>query len=263
MASTEPVHETLTVDGESVTLHRRGAGRPLLFLHDVMGPLWEGLPERLARSSTVVMPALVGFPGSTYREDLDTMEDLAFWMLALLETRGLLGCDVVGEGFGGWLAAEVASRWPTALGRLALLAPFGLRLASAPPGPLFECRGEKLRVALFADPSSPLALRHSPDMPTSMEEIEWKLTADRAAARFAWRPYLHNPKLGRRLARITAPVLVLWGAENRLLPAVYADAWASALPKGLADVLPGAGHAMGLEQPDAAATRIERFLGST
>ncbi len=65
------------------------------------------------------------------------------------------------------------------------------------------------------------------------------------------------------MARIPAPGLVLWGGENRLLPAVYADAWASALPKGVADVLHGAGHAMGLEQPDAAATRIERFLGST
>jgi len=263
MASMEAARDTLTVDGETVTLYRGGAGRPLVFLHDVLGPFWEGLPERLARTSTVVMPALVGFPGSTYREDLDTMEDLAFWALTLLEKRGLLGCDVVAEGFGGWLAAEVASRWPAALGRLALLAPFGLRLASAPPGPLFECRPEKLRAALFADPRSPLAQRHAPDMPTSMEEFEWKLTADRAAARFAWRPYLHNPKLARRLARVTAPALILWGAEDRLLSSVYADAWASALPHGRAEVMPGAGHAIGLEQPDAAATRIERFFGST
>ncbi|MBI3771060.1 MAG: alpha/beta fold hydrolase [Deltaproteobacteria bacterium] len=257
-----PTAETLTIDGAAVTVHRGGGGPPIVFLHDVLGPLWEGLPERLARSRTVVMPALVGFPGSTYREDLDTMEDLAFWMLALLEQRGLLGAVVVGEGFGGWLAAEVASRWPAAVGRLALLAPFGLRLAAAPPGGLFELRGDKLRPALFADPESELARRHSPDMPTSMEEIEWKLTADRAAARFAWRPYLHNPKLARRLARVASPTLVLWGAEDRLLSPAYADAWAAALPQARAEVLPAAGHAIGLEQPEAAAARIEAFLAT-
>jgi len=257
-----PAAETLTVDGETVTVHRDGGGPPLVYLHDVLGPLWEGLPTRLTRAHTVVMPALVGFPGSTYREDLDSMEDLAFWMLALLEERGLVGTPVVAEGFGAWVAAEVASRWPDTFSRLALLAPFGIRLASAPPGALFELRGEKLRAALFAEPSSPLAQRHAPDLPTSLEEIEWKLTADRAAARFAWRPYLHNPKLARRLGRVRAPAAILWGADDRIVAASYARAWAAALPHARAEVLPATGHAIGLEQSELAGARIEAFLAA-
>lgn len=255
-----PERETLAIDGHEVTLWRGGAGAPLVVLHDVLGPIWEGLPARLARGRTVVLPALVGFPGSTYREDLDTMEDLAFWTLALLEQRGLLGADIVGEGFGGWVAAEVASRWPNAVGRLVLAAPFGIRLASAPPGALFELRGAGLRATWFGDANSEVALRHSPDLPSSLEEFEAKLTSDRAAARFAWRPYLHNPKLARRLGRITSPALILWGAEDRMLPAAYADAWRAALPRATVEVIAGAGHAIGLERPDAAAERIERFL---
>lgn len=254
--------ETLAIDGHTVGLQRGGAGAPLLFLHDVHGPLWEGLPERLARGRTVVLPALAGFPGSAYREDLDTIEDLAFWTLALLEQRGLAGADVVAEGFGGWVAAEVASRWPQAFGRIALIAPFGIRLGAAPPGALFELRGDQRRRTLFVDPDCEIAQRLSPDMPTSLEQFEFALTADRAAARFAWRPYLHNPKLARRLARVGNPALVLWGADDRLLPAVpYAEAWRAALPQAAVEVVPGAGHAMGLEQPGAAAERIEAFLG--
>lgn len=255
-----PAVETLRIDGHEVTLRRGGGGAPLLVLHDVLGPLWEGLPDRLARSRTVVLPSLVGFPGSTYREDLDSMEDLAFWTLALIEERGLRGVDALGEGFGGWLAAEVASRWPDAVGRLALVAPFGLRLAAAPPGPLFELRPAGLRAALFADPSSEVAIRHRPDMPASLEEFEAHLIADRAAARFAWEPYLHNPKLARRLARVKQPALVVWGAADRLVPPAYAEAWKKALPDAHVAIVAEAGHALGLERPEAAARAIEAFL---
>ena len=255
-----PERESLAIDGHDVTLWRGGAGAPLVFLHDVLGPLWEGLPEQLARRRTVVLPALLGFPGSTYREDLDTMEDLAFWTLALLEQRGLRGADVVAEGYGGWIAAEVATRWPDAFGRLVLISPMGLRLASAPPKALFELRGSALRATLFADPDSALAQRLAPDMPSSMEEFETKLTADRAAARFAWRPYLHNPKLPARLARVKSPTLVVWGAENCLLAPAYADAWRKLIAGAEVEIVPEAGHAVGLERPDLVAGRIEAFL---
>lgn len=255
-----PDRESLALEGHDVTLYRGGSGAPLVYLHDVFGPLWEGLPQRLARGRTVAMPALVGFPGSTYREDLETMEDLAFWTLAFLEQRGLVGNDVVGEGFGGWLAAEVASRWPSTFRRLVLVAPFGLRLGSAPPGGLFELRSAKLREALFADPSSALAMRLAPDMPESMEAFEYKLTADRAAARFAWRPYLHNPKLATRLARVTAPALIVWGTADRMLPPSYADAWRKALPNAEVALVEGGAHALGLEHAEAAAVPIETFL---
>jgi pimeloyl-ACP methyl ester carboxylesterase len=255
-----PARETLALDGHTVTLERGGSGAPLVFLHDVLGPMWEPLPARLARGRTVVLPALVGFPGSDYREDLDTIEDLAFWTLALLETRGLTGVDVVGEGFGGWVAAEVASRWPATFRRIVLLAPFGLRLGAAPPGPLFESRPAGLRATLFADANSELALRTCPDLPSSLEEFEAKLVSDRAAARFAWRPYLHNPKLAARLRRVTAPALVLWGAADRLFTPRYAEAWRAALPHAEVDIVAEAGHVLGLERPDVVGERVERFL---
>lgn len=255
-----PERETLRLDGRDVTLWRGGAGAPLVVFHDVLGPLWEGIPERLARGRTVVLPSLLGFPGTDYREDLDTMEDLAFWTLALLEARGLRGADVVGEGYGGWVAAEVATRWPDAFGRIALVAPMGLRLSEGPPGPLFELRGPALRAALFANPESAVAQRHAPDLPASMEEFEAKLLADRAAARFAWRPYLHDPKLPARLARVRNPALVVWGAANRLLPPAYAETWRRWLPAAEVEIVPETGHLAGLERPDAVATRIERFL---
>lgn len=255
-----PERESLQIDGQDVTLWRGGSGAPLVFLHDVLGPVWNGLPDRLAKTRTVALPSLLGFPGSTYREDLDTMEDLAFWTLALLEQRGLRGADVVAEGYGGWIAAEVATRWPDAVGRLVLISPMGLRLATAPPKALFELRGPALRATLFADPDSALAQQHAPDMPPTMEEFEVKLTADRAAARFAWRPFLHNPKLPARLARVKSPTLVVWGAANRLLAPSYAEAWRKGIAGAEVEIVPEAGHMVGLERPEVVAARVERFF---
>ena len=188
------------------------------------------------------------------------MEDLAFWTLGLLEQRGLRGVDVVAEGYGGWLAAEVATRWPDAIARLVLISPMGLRLASAPPKALFELRGAALRATLFGDAESPLAQQHAPDLPTSLEAFETRLTADRAAARFAWRPYLHNPKLPARLGRVTSPTLIVWGGANRLLPPAYADAWRQRIAGAEVAIVPDVGHLAGLERPEAVADRIEAFL---
>jgi pimeloyl-ACP methyl ester carboxylesterase len=139
----------------------------------------------------------------------------------------------------------------------------GLRLASAPPKGLFELRGPALRATLFADAASALAERHAPDTPSSLEEFEAKLTADRAAARFAWRPYLHDPKLAARLARVRNPTLVVWGAADRLLAPAYAEAWRQAIAGAEVDIVPEAGHMVGMERPDVVAARIERFLGGS
>jgi pimeloyl-ACP methyl ester carboxylesterase len=256
-----PEGELLTIDGHEVAVQRGGSGSPVVLLHDVFGPVWSGFAERLARTHTVVLPSLLGFPGSTYREDLDTIEDLAFWTLALLEARGLADVDVVGEGYGGWVAAEVASRWPATFRRMALLAPFGLRVPQAPPGGLFELRPPQYRAALFADASSEVARRMAPDLPSSPEEFEAKLTCDRAATRFAWRPYLHNPQLARRLARYRSPALVVWGKDDRLEPPLYAEAWRAALPQARVEIVPAAGHALAYEQPEAVAKLVESFLG--
>src|SRR5262249_46247652 len=153
---------------------------------------------------------------------------------------------------------EVATRWPDVARRLVLVAPFGVRLGSAPPGPLFELQPPRLRHTLFADSDSEVALPLAPDPSPTMEAFEVRLTGDRAAARFAWRPSLHNPKLIRRLPRVGCPTLVLWGREDRLMAASYADAWAAALPDPTVKLIDHAGHALGFERPDEVGESIER-----
>ena len=53
---------------------------------------------------------------------------------------------------------------------------------------------------------------------------------------------------------------MLWGSADRFLPSTYAEAWRKALPEATVEIIPGAGHAVGLEQPDAAGAAITAFL---
>ena len=51
-----------------------------------------------------------------------------------------------------------------------------------------------------------------------------------ATARYAWSPYMHDPKLKGRLHRIKIPTLFLWGAADRIVSETYGRAYAAAIP---------------------------------
>ena len=67
--------------------------------------------------------------------------------------------------------------------------------------------------------------------------------------------------LARRLYRIRARTLIVWGAQDRLVPASYAKSFASAIGGSRMEVLANAGHLVTYEQLDRYCTVVEEFLG--
>src|ERR1700751_4740804 len=90
--------------------------------------------DELAKSRTVIVPSLPGFPGGDRGHSvLDTHLD---WLLAVHDLRqkaGLAGADLAGGSVGASLALEMAALWPASVRRLALIAPFGLFDDAEPP----------------------------------------------------------------------------------------------------------------------------------
>ena len=80
-----------------------------------------------------------------------------------------------------------------------------------------------------------------------------------ALARVAWNPYLYDPRLRRRLARIDAPTLLAWGAHDRLAPLVCADVWRKEIPGARLTTFAQSGHVPHLEEPAAVAAAIVEF----
>jgi pimeloyl-ACP methyl ester carboxylesterase len=81
-----------------------------------------------------------------------------------------------------------------------------------------------------------------------------------ATARYAWSPYMHNPKLMGRLHRIRVPTLMVWGADDRILSERYGRAYCAAIPGARFELIKRAGHFPHIEQPDEFARQILAFV---
>jgi pimeloyl-ACP methyl ester carboxylesterase len=216
--------------------------------------------DLLARRRRVILPVHPGFGASEGLEAIETMEDLVFHTLDVLDALGLERVDVAGLSLGGWLAAELALRHPGRVGRLVLVDAAGVRVPGVPLGDPFMVPPPRLRELLFHDPTSAVALDILPDTPPP-ERVETVLRGREAAARLLWNPALQYRKLTSRLWRIAAPTLVVWGREDRLIPLAYGEAYAQGIPGARLHVIDGCGHLPPFEQPEGFAGVVLEFLG--
>ena len=110
------------------------------------------LLEELADTRHVVAPLFPGFGASEGLAHIDDIEDAAFHLLDVLDRLELAWCDVVGLSLGGWMAAELAVRWPERVRRMVLVNPVGLYVEGAPITEIFGRAPGELADELFADP---------------------------------------------------------------------------------------------------------------
>ncbi len=256
-----PLVREVRIDGEAHRVWERGDGPGLGVLAGVHGfGTWTPFLEHLSRERRVVVPSLPGFPGggSGHRR-LDDLLDWISLTLDLIEGAGLAGADLVGHGPGGLLAAEVAALSPSTVGRLVLMAPFGLFDPAEPVADCFARRASELPSLFCAQPE---AFERDRACPPGEDEVEWQLTrlrASEAAARLLWP--IGDLGLGKRLHRILCPTLLLWGSEDRIVPASYAKRFADAMGRRPEiRSIEGAGHRVDLDAPEAAAEGILSFL---
>jgi pimeloyl-ACP methyl ester carboxylesterase len=80
-----------------------------------------------------------------------------------------------------------------------------------------------------------------------------------AVARLGWDPYLHDPKLRKRLHRVTAPTLVVRGAQDTLVPAPHAETYAAEIPGARLELVEGAAHLLPIEKPAELAALVTSF----
>src|SRR5262245_3712645 len=119
----------LTIQGVRIEAVVRGEGRPILWLHgeegpDPASPVFDGL----AMLGRVIAPSHPGFGHSPAADTIDTVDDLAYLYLDVLAGENCRDALVVGCSLGGWIAAEVAVKCADRLGRLALIAPLGIKV---------------------------------------------------------------------------------------------------------------------------------------
>ena len=241
-----------------------GSGAPLVFIHGAAGLLRENpFLDQLARRYHVFAPELPGYGESTGEDLLEDMLDFTLHGWDVVAALGLARPHLVGHSMGGMIAAEMACVAPGELGKLALVDAAGLWIDAHPIPDLFALLPFEIVDLLFHDPAQGAALLTGGlDLGDTEALKEFYIGNARRMAMAGKILFpIPNRRVSKRLYRLSAETLVLWGASDRLIPPVYAHQWATFIPQASVTTIEGAGHMLPYEQPDAFVTALGQFLG--
>lgn len=249
-----------------------GEGEPVLFLHSGSGitPSDPVVAALAATGRKVIAPRHPGFLDPDELDELRDVHDLALYHDELLDVLGLESVPVIGHSFGGMVAAELAAHVPSRVSKLVLVAPVGLWNESYPTADFFTAFPFGMADLLWHDASSPEAVAAMTAMAAGDEE-EASQSDDPLTAmmlrvlpglvtlgKYIWP--LPDKGLSRRLRRIKAPTLVVWGEKDKLAPSQYADDFVAKIPEAKALFMPDAGHMAPYEKTEDFVASVDTFL---
>jgi pimeloyl-ACP methyl ester carboxylesterase len=252
--------ETVSIAGSGLHVAHAGSGPPLLVLHhDIGSP--DRLPfyDALARAFTTLVPSHPGYGASERPAWLRSVRDVAVVYQWLLAERRLTDVTLVGLGFGGWIAAEMATMAPRGFRRVILVGAMGIKPE----------RGEIADQALlsyidyvrlgFADAAACERVYGAAPPTATLEQ--WDLNRE-MTFRIAWKPYMYNPTLPHLLGGVATPALVVWGRDDRIVPLECGERFVKALPNARLSVIEHAGHFLEMERPDELARLVGEFAAA-
>ena len=239
----------------------KGHGAPVVYLHGPFGQEWDQFLDDLSLHRCVYAPAHAGAEETEDLEHLDGIPDLLLYYDDLFDRLGLEKVDLIGHSFGGMVAAEYAATFRDRVGKLVLIDAMGLWRDEAPVQDHLLVAHEKLVKLLFHDSSRPeVAAKLA--MPKERHAMDAAIVR-RFGALASTSHFIHPiPERGlrRRLRRIKAETLILWGARDALIPAAYAQDFAGLIPNAEAELVEDAGHVPQVEQREIVSSRVIRFL---
>ena len=271
---------TIEVAGLSLQLQQDGSGSPLLLLHHSTGHSgWMPLYERLAESFAVTVPDLPGYGRSERPDWARETRDVAVIMQHLLDKLDLDGVTLVGLGFGGFIAAEMATLNHRRLSRLVLVGAAGIKPQD---GEILDqmmiehaeyvkvgFRDEAIFEQLFLTEAK--EAEEAEDAEDAEEAKDAKVVDPVAldiwefsrimTARLTWSPYMHSRRLPHLLGDVQTPTLLVWGEPDNVVPVDCARQYERTLPDARLEIVADAGHAVDMEQPEALASLIAEHAG--
>jgi pimeloyl-ACP methyl ester carboxylesterase len=255
---TGPTTTRLCVRDCTVGLMRGGAGRPLLLLHGAGGAgRWLPFMADLAARHDVIAPEHPGYGSSETPQWLDTIQDLAWFYLDVLDQLDLREVDLVGFSLGGFIAAELAVRNTRRLASLTLVAAAGLHVPGVAKVDMFLANAEQRARHLVHDPKLAETMLAASRQANDQDQA---LRNDTTTARLVWQPRGYDPHLHKWLHRIDVPTLLLWGGNDKLFPKQYATAFQKLIPGSSVSIIPDCGHIPQVERRQAFVAALEAFL---
>jgi pimeloyl-ACP methyl ester carboxylesterase len=259
MAGVNWTDSTIEAGGTKLHLRRAGKGRPVVVLHHETGTL-DLLPfyDALAARYDVLVPHHPGYSRSERPTWMRSVRDIAVMHRGLLSELELTNVALVGLGFGGWIAAEMASMAPDDLSHLVLVGAMGIK---PPEGDILD-----LAITGYVDYAragfhDQKAFDRVYGAVPSIDQLEMWDVCREMSFRIAWKPYMYSQTLPHLLGAVRAPALVVWGDDDKVVPQSAAKRYVEALPNAKLEIVKAAGHCVDMEQPEALAKLVTNFIG--
>lgn len=235
--------ETHTLGPVEVTVEDRDRTRPYLLLHGGGGvATMAGFADLLAERThaRVLLPTHPGFGGTPKSASLTGVAELARLYVALLEELDLTDVTVIGNSFGGWLAAEIALQESPRVSGAVIIDGIGIEVDSHPPTDVSGLSLDEIRAHSWHDPAKAPVPPGGGTGPSPDIQALIGYTG----------PGMSDPTLAGRLGGLDLPVHVVWGESDRIVDPDYGKAYAAAIPMSTFTLLPRTGHLPQVETPE-------------
>jgi pimeloyl-ACP methyl ester carboxylesterase len=234
-----------------------GNGSRVMVLHHEIGSLgWTSFCEALSSRFTVTCTDLPGFGGSDRLEWARHPRDLATVLTLYLDKLAIGSLTLVGLGFGGWVAAEMAVMNQRRLDRIVLAGAMGIQ---PDEGEIMDQMLMSFDDYIRSGFSSIETHDNVFGTESTREQRAMWGAARETTARIAWKPYMFSHHLPEVLRCVETPTLVVWGRDDHIVPLSSGEIYARTLPNATLEVIDACGHFVDLEQPDELSRRIEAF----
>ena len=252
------VERSLELSTGTVSYIEAGTGTSVVCLHHSWGSIGAiEFHERLAKSFHVIVPDMPGWGASTRPLWARDVRDIAILCAQFIHHLQLDQVHLIGLGFGGYVAAEMSSMNASGYASMTLV---------GAPG-LFPEEGEIRDQMMFShrqyirDSFSDEATYTAQfgDEPSQEIRDVWEHSRE-MTARVAWKPYFFNRRLEPLLGNVATPTLLLWGAEDQIVPISVAHQMGRQLKDSKLEILQRSGHLVEFEQPDAAVQCISKHI---
>lgn len=259
----------IDVWGGRIKLRMKTAGRgaPLVYLHPAAGLFFDPFLTAISADYSIFAPEI---PGTSAGDPNAIHVVDSLWDLVLIYEEAITKLDlaappvVIGQSFGGMLAAELATSFPKLFSKVVLCDPIGLWRPDLPIANWMTTPAPELPALLFKNPSCEAAkamFTPPPDPSAAVMALSSMVWALGCTGKFVWP--LPEKGLHKRLHRLTAPTLVIWGKDDALVPVGYAQEFGSRIAGSRVEIVRDAGHIPQAEQMETTLELVRNFLGTS
>lgn len=224
-----------------------GDGEPLILVHGLSASTlwWRRNIAALAQQYRVYLLDLPGF-GSMHRlYHRFVLDDMAAWLLAWMEAMDIRYASLIGHSMGGYICLHVAAHHPEKVRRLVLVAPAGLP--------------HRKNIFGYAFPLM-LAIHYA--APTFLPILFYDALRTGPLTFFSATQSLLRKDLHGILKSIITPTLLIWGVNDALVPATFADVFRQEIVNSRLLLLNKAGHVAMYDQAREFNEAVLTFLNN-